>query len=615
MTRRQRQADQIKLPARWPKNIQYLRSCQFHVSVTPALRDFVKGNPSIASQLPISYISCVAIRPIKDSAHPANGQYGLFATAHIKPKTRILDYIGEIHCDDRPTSDYDLSLHRFPDGISIGIDAHKAGNEARFINDYRGISERANALFQDNRTSSGKVKRLWFRMRSLHASAPLRASAKNPYEVLGVKSDASAADIKKAYFALARKFHPDTNPDKNARDKFVEIQDAYDTLKDDKKRAAYDKYGSASQQPGFDPDAFSRGFGGGFGGAGGFSAGGFNFEDLSSVFGSGRGPQGSQADLFEQLFGAFGGSRGPGFRGPTRGADLEASVNISFLEACKGTSKKVTVQPITSCGTCSGSGLKQGAKRVSCSSCGGTGTRTFMTNGFHLASTCDSCQGVGSTIPRNSECSGCGGMGKVRVKKTVQVDIPAGVENGMTIRINNAGDAPITGKGTTGDLLVRVNVASSKNFVRQGANLYHEARIPFHTALLGGRVRVPTLDGEVDVRIPTGTQPGEEMVLKGRGVTSVYGGNNGDLFVTFSTTLPRSLTKRQRELLQAYADDVEGRAPKSSRDPSSTSKPGTSAPEAPEGETDNGTTSSPYPSPPSGWMSRTWQKVRKLIGN
>lgn len=280
-----------------------------------------------------------------------------------------------------------------------------------------------------------------------------------------MKSDASAADIKKAYFAvgplwnflvsipdscqLARKFHPDTNPDKNARDKFVEIQDAYDvlylfhghsnaltpalqTLKDDKKRAAYDRYGAASQQPGFDPDAFARGFGGGgfnaggFGGAGGFSAGGFNFEDLGSVFGSGRGPRGPQADLFEQLFGAFAGPKGPGFRGPTRGADLETSVNVSFLEACKGASKTVTVQPIANCGTCSGSGLKQGAKRVPCTSCGGTGTRTFMSNGFHLASTCDACQGAGSTIPRSSECSGCGGMGKVRVKKTVQVDIPAG---------------------------------------------------------------------------------------------------------------------------------------------------------------------------------------------
>lgn len=194
------------------------------------------------------------------------------------------------------------------------------------------------------------------------------------------------------------------------------------TLKDGKKRAAYDQFGAASQQPGFDPDAFARGFGRG---TSGFSAEGFSFEDLGSVFGTGRGARGSPSEFFEQLFG-FSDQKGSGSRGPTRGADLETSVNVSFLEACKGTSKKVTVQPITNCGTCSGSGLKQGAKRVSCTPCGGSGTRMFVSNGFHLASTCESCQGVGSTIPRNSECSSCGGMGKVRVKKTVQVDIPAG---------------------------------------------------------------------------------------------------------------------------------------------------------------------------------------------
>ncbi|XP_006454746.1 hypothetical protein AGABI2DRAFT_182724 [Agaricus bisporus var. bisporus H97] len=431
------------------------------------------------------------------------------------------------------------------------------------------------------------------RQNFVHGRQKVGYCSKNPYDVLGLKTEATPADIKKAYFALARKFHPDTNPDKNARDKFVEIQDAYDTLKDDKKRAAYDKYGAASQQPGFDPDAFARGgFGGfnagGFPGAGGFSAGGFSFEDLSSVFGSGRGSGGPQPDLFEQLFGNFSGQPGPGPRAPTRGADLETSVNVSFLEACKGTSKTVTVQPITNCGTCSGSGLKQGAKRVSCKSCGGTGTRTFVSNGFHLASTCNTCHGYGSTIPRNSECSSCGGMGKIRVKKAVQVDVPAGVENGMTLRINSAGDAPITGKGTTGDLLVRVNVASSKNFVRQGSNLYHEARIPFHTALLGGRVRVPTLDGEVQVRVPTGTQQGEEMVLKGRGVRSVYGGASGDLFVSFSMVLPRSLTKRQRELLQAYVDDIEGRQKETPQ----------SSPERPDNklndrETDNANTQKP----------------------
>ncbi|KAF8898410.1 hypothetical protein BD779DRAFT_1483756 [Infundibulicybe gibba] len=386
--------------------------------------------------------------------------------------------------------------------------------------------------------------------RSLHVTSPL-AAPKDPYKILGVKPDATPAEIKKVYFSLARKYHPDTNPDKGAQDKFVEIQEAYEVLKDDKKRAAYDQYGSASQQPGFDPNAFAnaRGFGGGFSG----------FQDFGNAFG---GMRGGQSDLFDQLFGAMGGSRtrGAGFSESARGADLETTIGINFLEACKGTSKKVNISPVVNCGTCSGSGLKQGAKRSTCAACGGSGTRTFVIDsGFQMASTCTVCSGVGSTIPRSGQCGGCGGVGKVRVKKVVQVNIPPGVEDGMTIRVPSAGDAAISGKGATGDLLVRVTVAPSKVFVRQGANLYHEARIPLHTALLGGKVRVPTLDGDVDVRVPGGTQQGEEMVLKGRGVAPVYGGDNGDLFVAFSVLLPRSLSKRQRELLQAYADDIEGR--------------------------------------------------------
>lgn len=173
-----------------------------------------------------------------------------------------------------------------------------------------------------------------------------------------------------------------------------------------------------------------------------------------------------------------------------------------------------------------------------------------------MASTCSTCSGTGTTVPRSGQCSSCGGIGKVRVKKTVQVKIPAGrlfgkmkyvfflsfdvgVEDGMTLRLDRMGDAPISGAGVNGDLLVRVNVARSQAFTRQGSNLYYDARIPFHTAILGGKVRVPTLEGDVDVRVPGGTQPGEEMVLKGRGVPPLYGSGRGDLFVRFAVTLPR----------------------------------------------------------------------------
>ncbi|KAJ7102268.1 DnaJ protein [Mycena belliarum] len=434
-----------------------------------------------------------------------------------------------------------------------------------------------------NKISHRRLTKSIGHKRTIHASAPLRAQ-KDPYEVLGVERDATPAHIKKVYFSLARKYHPDTNSDKSAQDKFVEIQTAYDILKDEKKRQAFDQYGSASQEPGFDPNAFS-GFGGG-----NFSG----FQGFKSAFGGG------DADLFSQLFQGLGGNRA-GFS-QSRGSDLEVAIRISFLEACKGTSRKVSITPVVDCSPCSGSGLKSGAKRSSCSACKGTGTRTFVIDsGFQMASTCNSCSGTGSTVGRNSECPHCAGVGKVRSKSTVQVDITPGVEDGMTLRVHKRGDAPISGKGSAGDLLVRIHVTPSKDFSRQGNNLYHKTRIPMHVALLGGKVRVPTLDGEVDVRIPMGTQQDEEMVLKGRGVPSPHGGDGGDLFVSFSVQLPRVLTNRQRELLQQYADDVEGRSP------GDTSK---------DSANDNGTASfTPSSSTPTaGWMDRTWRRLRRLTG-
>ncbi|KAF9243868.1 hypothetical protein BU15DRAFT_86300 [Melanogaster broomeanus] len=420
--------------------------------------------------------------------------------------------------------------------------------------------------------------------RVFHTSASLSAGTKNPYEVLGVSKDASAAEIKKTYFALARKYHPDTNPDKSAQEKFLEIQEAYDTLKDEKKRAAFDQYGAASQQPGFDPNAFARNP---FGGA----AGGFgNFHEFSQAFGGGS----AQGDFQS-----------------SRGADIEARVSVTFMDACKGTVRSVNVNPVSTCSTCSGTGLKRGAKRTTCGSCHGTGTRTFVIDsGFQMASTCGTCFGTGSTIPRGSQCDTCGGQGHVRSKKAVNVDIPPGVEDGMTIRVPGAGDAPLSGKGSPGDLLIRVSVAPSKIFRRQGANLHHEARIPVHTALLGGRVRVPTLDGHVEVRVPSGTQHGEEMVLRDHGVSSVFSGDKGDLFVSFSVQLPRSLTARQREILQQYADEAEGRSPSTAKQSGAHSRTAKAA------DADNGRTSFSH-SPPSsedGWLSRVWKGIRGLTG-
>ncbi|TBU34968.1 hypothetical protein BD311DRAFT_648323 [Dichomitus squalens] len=457
------------------------------------------------------------------------------------------------------------------------------------------------------------------RQRAFHASSP-RSAPKDPYQVLGVKKDASAADIKKTYFALARKYHPDTNPDKNAQEKFVEIQEAYDILKDEKKRAEYDKYGAASQQPGFDANAYENarsGFGA--------SPFGSSYRGFSGTFSGRRG--GSPGHIFEELLGAFQGAARQNEQTFSRGGDIETTVGVSFMEACKGTSRTVNITPIVQCDSCSGTGLKKGASRSTCGYCGGSGVRTYvLDSGFHMQTTCNACQGAGSVVPPDSQCGPCSGIGHVRVRKSVKVDIPAGVEDGMTLRVPSQGDAPLDSSSRPGDLLVRINVASSKVFRRQGANLYHEARIPVHTALLGGRVRVPTLDGEVDVRVPSGTQPGEQMVLKGHGITPTFGRGTGDLLVTFNVQLPRALTPRQREILQQYSDDVEGRSANNSRqeprqDPprspdddeaTSSSTSGSRASTGP-GTSTNGTESSPSVRP-NGWVSRTLEGIRRLIG-
>ncbi|THH32107.1 hypothetical protein EUX98_g2085 [Antrodiella citrinella] len=506
-----------RLPHHWPPNLQYLDALTYHSSVPADIRSIINPGLQRSGLGAHASRSSVAIRPIVDPAHPANGQSGLFATKKIPPRTHILYYLGEVHCDDRPESDYDLSLYRTRTGVSVGVDASRMGNEARFINDFRGVKLKPNAVLKDQRIAAGDLCiGIWSGTEVIKKGEEILISYGKGFWK-GVKKDATPAEIKKVYFSLARKYHPDTNADKGAQEKFVEIQAAYDILKDEKKRAAYDQHGSAAQQPGFDPNAFNNA-------RNPFGGSSFSFHDFSAAFGAGgrRGQSNSFEELFGSAFGGRGRTRGAGFTENMRGNDIEVNVGISFMEACKGTSRTVNINPVVSCGTCSGSGLKAGAKRSTCGHCGGSGSVTFVVD-----------------IPHGSQCGTCAGVGQVRTKKSVRVDIPAGVEDGMGVRVPNAGDAPISGKGQNGDLHVRVDVASSKLFRRQGVNLHHEARIPLHTALLGGRVRVPTLDGEVDVRVPGGTQQGEEMVLKDHGVLPVFGGDKGDLFVSFAVQLPR----------------------------------------------------------------------------
>jgi molecular chaperone DnaJ len=302
-------------------------------------------------------------------------------------------------------------------------------------------------------------------------------------------------------------------------------------LSDESKRHAYDQYGAASTEEGFDPN-FARGAGG-FGGFQGF--GGFG------------GQPGSTGDLFESLFGsAFGGGGAFGSAGgranrPMRGDDIEATVNLSFLEACSGAVRKLSFSPVVSCKPCSGSGLKPGQKKSQCTTCRGTGQQTFQVSGMLMASSCQACGGTGSVIPRSARCGECDGLGRLKEKQEIEVDIPAGIEDGMKVKLPGHGDMPLGGNGPPGDLFVRVNVKASPVFRRQGTNIYHDAKVPLHTALLGGKVRIPTLEGDVEVRVREGTQNGEEAVLKGRGVKSLIGlsRERGDLIVGWRIQIPR----------------------------------------------------------------------------
>ncbi|GAA6011346.1 hypothetical protein JCM11491_002752 [Sporobolomyces phaffii] len=380
--------------------------------------------------------------------------------------------------------------------------------------------------------------------RSFTSSA--KSLSKNPYQVLGVGKDASTSEIKKNYYQLAKKYHPDSSKEKGAKEKFVEIQEAYDVLSDDKKRADFDRFGSASQQPGFDSDAYARATSS-FGGAG-----------FGDFFGGGAGGGGAGPDIFESLFGAFGrgGSAGPRQQAPV-GDDIEINMSIPFIDAAKGASRTVAISPVVDCHTCKGDGMKEGMKKTTCASCGGTGTRTFtIQSGFQMASTCASCGGSGSVAPPGSNCGTCAGVGKVRERRTVEVKIPPGVDDGMKIRIDGKGDAPLGGKGRTGDLFVRVNVIPSKVFTRQGSNIYQNVSVPFYTAILGGKAPVKTLDRDVEIRVPGGTQPGEEMVLRGKGVKKLYKDEHGDLIVRFNVAMPRSLSPAQRRILEQFVAET-----------------------------------------------------------
>jgi len=358
------------------------------------------------------------------------------------------------------------------------------------------------------------------------------ADKRDYYEVLGVQKGASADEIKKAYRKVAKENHPDLHPgDKACEERFKEASEAYEILSDDDKRAKYDQFGHAA----FDPS-----YGAGAGGYGGFSGG---FGDLGDIFG----------DIFGG-FGGFGGqTRNP--NAPRKGDSVRAQVNVSFEEAAFGVSREVTVNRVEQCPDCNGNGCAPGTTPEVCPDCKGSGqVRTTQRTPFGMAQTmgaCSKCRGTGKII--HQPCKNCRGMGNIRKQHKVSVSIPAGIDDGQTLSLRGQGSAGSNG-GPSGDLLVTVTVRPHPRFERDGNSVILMQDISFAQATLGAEIEVPTLDGNVKLTIPEGTQPGATFRLRGKGIPYLQGSGRGDQFVTVHMTVPKNLSSKQKELLREFAD-------------------------------------------------------------
>ena len=348
---------------------------------------------------------------------------------------------------------------------------------------------------------------------------------KDLYNILGVAKTASQDDIKKAFRKLAMKYHPDRNPDnrEEAEAKFKEAKAAYDILSDEQKRAHYDRYGY---------DAVSgNGAGGGFGG---FGAGGFN----ADVFG----------DIFGDIFGG-GRNRGGARQQQARGHDLAYELDLSLEEAVNGGEKRIRIPTYVRCKTCSGSGATEKSVKRNCPGCNGSGQVRMQQGFFSIAQACPQCGGKGQII--ENPCTDCHGDGRVKQQKTLNVNIPAGVDNGDRIRLSGEGEAGERG-APAGDLYVEIHVRKHPIFAREGDNLHCAMPISFVTAALGGDLEVPTLGGRVMLTVPPETQTGKTFRLKGKGVTSVRSRTTGDLYCTVNIETPVNLSKAQKDILADF---------------------------------------------------------------
>ncbi len=359
------------------------------------------------------------------------------------------------------------------------------------------------------------------------------ADKRDFYEVMGVPKNATDDEIKKAYRKLAKQYHPDLNPDdKEAEAKFKEVNEAYEVLSDKDKRARYDQFGHA----GVDPN-----FGGGAGGGSPFSG------DIDL------------GDIFNSFFGGFGGgARRANPNAPRRGSDTEAVINISFEEAAKGCKKTVSFGKIESCTECGGTGAAKGTTPSTCTQCNGTGqVRINQRTPFGVVQTsrsCDRCGGTGRVI--DTPCHTCNGQGRVRKQKTIEINIPAGIDNEQMLNVPGQGNSGLNG-GPSGDLHVFVNVRPHPIFERRGDDIWCEMPITFPQAALGAEVTVPTIDGRVSYQVREGTQPGDVFKLKGKGVPHINGRGRGDQYVRMTIEVPKNLSQKQKQILQDFDSSAE----------------------------------------------------------
>lgn len=361
-------------------------------------------------------------------------------------------------------------------------------------------------------------------------------SKRDYYEVLGVPRQASADDLKKAYRKLAMEHHPDRNPGNGeAEAKFRELSEAYEVLKDEQKRAAYDRFGHAAFEQGGGPRP-------------GQGAGGFEFN-----FGAGF------ADVFDEIFGDFMGGRrggGGGGGGQSRGADLRYDMELELEDAFKGLKAKIQVNASQICEACNGNGAAPGSKPVTCPTCAGRGRVRAQQGFFTIERTCPTCGGGGKVI--ETPCANCAGTGRTRRERTLQVDVPPGVEDGTRIRLANEGEAGLRG-APPGDLYIFLSVKPHKIFQRDGANIFCRVPIPMVTAALGGSIEVPSIDGSrVEVKIGPGTQTGQQYRLRNKGMSILRSPGRGDMYVEAQVETPVNMTKRQEDLLREFEAETKG---------------------------------------------------------